>query len=86
MTDTPANAPPGLTGVGQPLQGTDARPGDEQGGAATAGADVQGGDNEQQDARRAHAAAQSADRPLTGGLDDARASATEGSINDNDSL
>ena len=84
MTD--ANAPAGLTGVGQ-FQGTDTRPGDEQRTSPpTADADTQGGANEQQDALRAHAAAQGSDQPVTGGLDDTRASATEGSINDNDSL
>ena len=82
-----ASTPAGLPGVGQPLQGTDARPSDEQRTAPpTADADEQGDENEQQDELRAHAAAQGSDEPVTGGLDDTRASATEGSINDNGTL
>ena len=87
MSDAPAGSPTGLPSMNPPLQGTDARPVDEQHPASrVADADAQGGDNEQQDALRAHAAAQSSDQPVTGGLDDTRASATEGSINDNDNL
>ena len=86
MSDARETPPTGLPGVGRPLEGTDARPIDEQGAAPTSDAGVQGGANEQQDALRAHAAAQGSDKPVTGGLDDTRASAGEGSLNDNDSL
>ncbi len=86
MTDAPGSKPAGLPALGEPLAGTDARPAEELGASATAGEAVQGGANEQQDALRAHAAAQGADQPVTGGLDDTRASAREGSINDNDNL
>lgn len=89
MSDTsaPSGGQTGLAGLGEPLQGTDARPGDEQRtGGPAADADLQGGDNEQQDEMRAQAAAQASDTPVTGGLDDSRASAREGSINDNSDL
>jgi hypothetical protein len=83
---TNAAAPAGISGVAQ-FQGTDARPADEQQPMPPAAdADLQGGENEQQDALRAHAAAQSSDQPVASALDDTRASATDGSINDNDSL
>jgi hypothetical protein len=89
MTDASNSrgSPAGLPVMGQPLQGTDARPSDDQQPDAPAvDADAQGGLNEQQDEMRAHARAQSAEGPALGGLDDTRASATEGSINDNDTL
>jgi hypothetical protein len=77
----------GLDHLGAPLAGTDARPGDELGPrTAPAVSDAQGGENEQQDERRAHALAQGADGPVRDALDHARASADLGSINDNNSL
>lgn len=85
MTDAPDPKPvAGLRGMGQPLEGTDATPAD--GAPAGTNVDTQGGDNEQQDALRAHAKAQGSDQPVTGGLDDTRASASDGSINDNGNL
>lgn len=64
-----------LSAIGEPLDGTDAKPDDLFPDLAPSphGGDVQGGDNEQQDARRAHAAAQDSDQPLLRGLDDTRA-------------
>lgn len=78
----------GLRGVGGSLEGTDARPSDPVAERRTLrpDADEQGGLNEQQDELRAHAAAQGVEGELEGGLDDTRASRTEGSINDNGNL
>ena len=85
MTDAPdQNSVAGLRGIGQPLEGTDATPAD--GVPPGTNVDAQGGDNEQQDALRAHAKAQGSDQPVIGGLDDTRASASDGSINDNGNL
>lgn len=81
-------APAGLPSVGQPLEGTDARPSDPlpDPNARPADADEQGGDNPFQDELRAHAAAQGSDGQLRRGLDDRRASDDLGSMNDNGDL
>ena len=77
----------GLRGVGTPFEGTDARPADHEARTFDARSDdQQGGFNEQQDELRAHAAAQSETGESADGLDDTRASRTEGSINDNGNL
>ena len=78
----------GLRGIGGPLEGTDARPSDLVAERRTLRPDLdeQGGLNEQQDELRAHAAAQGAEGELEGGLDDTRASRTQGSMNDNGNL
>jgi len=84
MTDS--SSPTGLPGVGQPLEGTDARPIDPTKDRPRPDPDAQGGTNAQQDALRAHARAQGADGAVRGGLDDRRASDDLGSMNDNNSL